>query len=505
MKSISNDFITIEYDNPKKENLAKQCLDLFSMDKEFFELLLKGKNIFNIDDITLPIFESFFQNKEYDLLMSLMVQIITEENGVKDIGLKEPTNKDLLNALYKVKNHGFGSFKVSCYNLAYYYYLKTNDYSYIKKLLNRDHISLNDVKMLSDYLVSNNLEGLIKEKIKQSIEIIKYNEDIKNNMGPIINILRYMLDKYEEDSNKELEIALQKYIHGIIPEISEAEFNMLVSETLYYIEPSLRLNDKFFELLKENKIEKYKRDNSIRDRNYFGKRGIGSTDYRIVITPKGTIEDVITFMHEFGHLWFYCIGNNKDKDIEHYDEYPSIYFELKTAELLKQKGYSEDEIDAALLNRRTNNKKNVESLILPLKTAYDNMDKDEEDYDVERMLRFYDERIDLDLFEETDFLDEEIKEKIKNSNLKARYDYLLNRSNPIESLKYLLGSYLAEFSINNLNHEEVMDTIKTIKKKKCDLYTTVGLLGMNPEELGFKRTNERKADKKHSLKRENSQ
>ena len=121
MKSISNDFITIEYDNPKKENLAKQCLDLFSMDKEFFELLLKGKNIFNIDDITLPIFESFFQNKEYDLLMSLMVQIITEENGVKDIGLKEPTNKDLLNALYKVKNRGYGSFKVSCYNLAYYY------------------------------------------------------------------------------------------------------------------------------------------------------------------------------------------------------------------------------------------------------------------------------------------------------------------------------------------------------------------------------------------------
>ena len=287
-------------------------------------------------------------------------------------------------------------------------------------------------------------------------------------------------------------------IKGIIPRISEEDFNRLILESTEYIDPSLELTEKLLKFLRDDKLIF----------NYSNEKVINIFDYKsgkIVITPEGTIEDAITFMHEFGHLWYYDIENDIDNSDSIFAEFPSIYFELKAVEFLKNRGYTEDEVNAAELFRREHDIQILPYAGMTLNEILNNIGKGEEDYDVEQLMEFLAYNVSVNDIDQLDVPNDFIINACNQIRPHIKYLYLTSTPQITDPIKYLLGTYLAEHSINNLDHEEVMDSMKTIKQEDCDFYSTFKILGLDPEEFGFIKTKETKVDKKLSLKRENPQ
>ena len=81
MRSISNNFVTIDYDTPEKEKAVKCCIDLFDSDEELYKILLKGRTNINIDEIV-----------DYT--------IFNLNNDISDI--QNSINKDIVESLLKL-------------------------------------------------------------------------------------------------------------------------------------------------------------------------------------------------------------------------------------------------------------------------------------------------------------------------------------------------------------------------------------------------------------------
>ena len=499
MRSISNNFVTIDYDTPEKEKAVKCCIDLFDSDEELYKVLLKGRTNINIDEIVdYTIFN--LNNDISDIQNSINKDIVESllKLNLKDVvSVIEASDKVLFLDMIIIYLKPEKNFRQEYFDFAYYYYLNTGDYSYLLKYVKDQDYDEDDLYTLIDYIIFNDLEELLKAKISFSIDQISCIPDMNNNIRALGLLLTHILDRQQIQMRETQELLQKKYYDGIIPNISREDFNKLILEATEYIDPSLGFTEELLKLLKDNKL-RFNNSNEERFNCFDFKKG------EIVLTPTGTIEDVITFMHEFGHLWYYGIENDINNSNSIFSEFPSIYFELKAVEFLKNRGYTEEEVDASESFRREHDFIISPFISVTILGIFNNIGKDEKDYDVGRIINFLDNKI-----EESD------GEKLGGYN-----DYIIDAYNKLqpyrkrlfltaepiitEPIKYLLGSYLAEHSINNLDHEEIMESMKKIKQEDCDLYSAFKILGLDPEEFGFKKTKETKVNKRLSLKREDS-
>ena len=498
MRSISNDFVTIEYDTPEKKTVAQYCINLFNSDKKLYKGLLSGRTNINIDRLINYFKFNYAINRNgQDYINEKIMESLLKTN-LKDVSVIETNFRGLYLDILITRLHPEEHKQQPYFDFAYYYYKKTGDYSYLLKYQEEQDYDMDDCIKLCNFVVSNDFEELLKAKLSFSIDEINNNQDMRRNLRAILKLLAFINKKHLQEAGRIYAMHQKRDIKGIIPRISEEDFNRLILEATEYIDPSLELTEKLLKFLRDDKLIF----------NYSNEKVINIFDYKsgkIVITPEGTIEDVITFMHEFGHLWYYDIENDIDNSNSIFAEFPSIYFELKAVEFLKNRGYTEDEVNAAELFRREHDIQILPYAGMTLNEILNNIGKGEEDYDVEQLMEFLAYNVSVNDIDQLDVPNDFIINACNQIRPHIKYLYLTSTPQITDPIKYLLGTYLAEHSIKNLDHEEVMDSMKTIKQEDCDFYSTFKILGLDPEEFGFIKTKETKVDKKLSLKRENPQ
>lgn len=118
--------------------------------------------------------------------------------------------------------------------------------------------------------------------------------------------------------------------------ITKEEFDFLVKDFFRYIETPASWNE-IYEEIKANKIIKFEKTDGIsKGVCYFDSGGV----LRISLLGNGTINDVVTFIHEFTH---YMRNNQKNqKTFSFLDELGPIYMETLVGEYLESRGYGDN-------------------------------------------------------------------------------------------------------------------------------------------------------------------
>lgn len=468
MGTISNDFVTIHYNNESQEKMAKYYMMIINFEPEFFKGLLNGLDTikghelrkFKIDENDL--FKNFEKNR-----LSIINSIL------KLTGAKHPyfeTEKvspisiyyDILGVKTSREDNDI-SREIECFDLAHDYFYMTGDFKYIKKYL-YEGLDRKDLEYLCDNKILNCFPELLKTKMRED----KYSFDsetyksLQTNLDYILLIMPIIskwtaneLDMMEKEKNNNC---------TEIPKINAKEFDELVMGALNYIDPTNKLVEKYVELKIDDKIMKEPITNEKYDESkYDALNGV------IKLYTLNNIADVIVFVHEFAHYNY----DEKDYDIcennRILSEYPSIYYEMKTMQYLIKQGYSKEEVIRAQNFRTVNNNDIICEVLPSLKYLSMVNNKDEStaikevtnhvDYVVEETLKNI-------IIDNKDANIEELKKQLK---VDVSCIFLESSGNIMKSIKYLIGTYLATFSIGYVKNEDVLPVLEHIKNNKTSL------------------------------------
>lgn len=486
MKKISNEFVTIEYDD-KEEELAKYCMEIFNMDKAFYKGLLNGIKVIkakNLPKIDPDHADGYEKN---------LNKTILKMNGIEDI--EYPLYCIDYGYLYYyivqllLKGAPCEDFKKDYSMLACTYFQDTKDFSYLKKLIYDKTADMDDLREICKYFVDNHYEELVREKIKTDIQILEESKLITNGVPDILEIVKNVMDSVEKHSN-ELYTSYKNSNNTItIPKITDQEFEKLVKEALVYIDPTNNLLEEYLKCKEEGKIKIIENDPN-------GKSCFRYTkdDYEIKFYKKGDLEDVIGFVHEFSHLHYITLDLDNTNNNRLFDEYFSIYYELKTAEFLEKKGYSKEIITFTKNFRTQNNLLSIPYLQSIFCTSYINMGKNIEDYDLSNVKSIANA---FENINEEDILKgipevsiEQLKSTIEMMKQQMKMNMLQPANDLIVVLKYTIGTFLAEHSINNLKHEDVLEILEDIRLNKRNLSEVLKMHGINPKTSNIEKQEE---------------
>ena len=89
---------------------------------------------------------------------------------------------------------------------------------------------------------------------------------------------------------------------------------------------------------------------------------------------------------------------------------------------------------------------------------------------------------------------------IISTKLEQSYRLLSSSSSIIDEIKYLIGSYLSEYSIENLSNEQVFDNLHKIRCDNVGMYEVLEMHGIDPKQHGFKKVNMEKMSLKQEKK-----
>lgn len=497
MKKISNEFVTIEY-NERNEQIANYYMDLFNSDKKFYKGILNGKTLIRDDEFIKCFFNpsnedySYFYNQE-------LINSILKFSNAEPHSFIEPLHGDLYFAVKEtaIENMDMIPNERNYFQLAYNYFLKTKDFTFLKKCLFDNDINIDDLFKLCDYTVLYDFDKLLRSKIQFDISLIENFPEMNENLGGYLKILSKIYDDvgvYIKQMTNTLSSNNVSFLDlltsDLIPAIDKKEFDQLVRESINYIDPSNKLMEYYDQMNEDGKLF-IKKSNSMMADNCYFLYDFNDENYGIYISATDKIIDVLTFMHEFGHLCYTFIDKkNLTKNVL-FSEYPSIYFELKTAEYLVKKGYEKDKVDLARFFRLYGNVNGILYMIPTLMGVYMNRGKAPEDYNLENVSTFINKLSEItpDSLTQYGLSEEQINEMIISTKLEQSYRLLSSSSSIIDEIKYLIGSYLSEYSIENLSNEQVFDNLHKIRFDNVGMNEVLEMHGIDPKQHGFKKVN----------------
>lgn len=499
MNSISNDFVTIEFENEEQQMIAKYCIDIFNSDKELYIGLLNGKTIIHSDELpklyTLDGLDATLHDpyKKYCIIQSILYS-----NGIDDVRYTfdkvniERIYIDILVLAKAIEDERL----INCayYDLAYDYYNMTKDFSYLKKLIYDKSFTIDDAYKIIDYKCTNATDDIIREKIDHEVKAFSILKSLKNDLSGILRLMQKVC--YNIEYTNDIINAYMKedkvddmHFDEAIPKINMSQFEELVIGSLYYIDPTTKLVEEYLKCKKEGRIHLLEWNPDISSCAYYNDKD----DYGIKLYMQGNLTDVITMVHEFGHLHYDRLDNINGVNLGILAEYPSIYYELKTAEYLRNHGYTRKEVEYTKYFRTSSNITNVSSLFPTLVSVYTNMDKDKEDYDVsiikdafkncdETVRELSDRYPDLPVEEQQEWMNQ----------MRMNYQRIMLRpaDGEVHVLLYIIGTFFAEDAIDNLKHEDILRILDTIKLNKTNLYDLIKMHRMSPEGWGFTKPQE---------------
>lgn len=483
MNSISNDFVTIEYDDFQKEK-AEYYLELFNKEPEFYKGLLNGKAFIHNEELSIALYfpREYYEDMDKDN-KELLNKAIMKMNGVSNklYPFDDKTNTDIYECImdFIYSNPGENRNEEIGRTLAYDYFKKTKDFDCLKDYLYGNGISDEDIMEMCVFYVAEYYDDLLREKVHKDVLTLSNDESITKNFDAIMSILIDVANDINFNKKISPEELYKKLKDNPIPQIDDKQFEVLVREALKYIDPTEELLDEYLKCRSENRIEE-KIASNWEDMSCFHK---DEEEYGITISKQGNIEDVITLIHEFAHLHYIIKANNNPHTI--FDEYPSIYYELKAAEYLTTVGYSEEDVHFATLFRSINNMYNITFLVPFIQCIHINIGKEKEDYNlgpIKKFLSIYDSSANMSHLEAicTKEEIEVLKAQLEQQSMNIKWNMLKPKTDLVGTLKYVVGTFLAEDAIDNLKHEEALKILDTITQGEYSLYDVLIMQGLVP-------------------------
>ena len=513
MNKISNDFVTIEYETDKQQKIANYYLKLFDTYKEFYIGILNGKEIIHANELINIPNDILEKDELNDFTDECIIKSIFKFSNIENINLYEPSIGDLLYAVTKIlelEEIDDDTAKRIYQDMAYNYFLETNDFSYMKKFLFQfENNTEEELCNLCSFTILHHLDDLLKQNLYSIKLSLKEKPYIYENLEDVIKLVF----KFHEDLGKnKMEVMRDMYYETMMEEnsnntistIDEKKFEDLVLEAINYIDPTNKLLEYYLESKKEDRLKIEKIEPGQEDNSCFAY--CPETDeYGIYLNTYGTITDVVALMHELGHLYYTFIDRGEKSPNELFDEVPSIYFELKTLEFLKTKGYSENELMLISNSRTYSNIDFLLSVSPILRGLYRNKDNKLEDYDIYDVKHLIDsaQASDPAELQRIGLTREEAEEVINVAVLKQCYRMLGPATNVIRSSMYLVGTYLAEHSIENLKHEDVLEILNKIRSNPYNVAEILKMFGINPSILDINITEMTPKLKKIGTKQDN--
>lgn len=469
MNKISNDFITIEYDSETGRKTAEYYMELFNKEPEYFKGILNGRNTIHASHIPLPITND-------EISRGNIIKYILEEENAK-CTLFCGYKPSMQGIYYSIMTYSYDEItpediKYTYHDLAYDYLQMTGDFSYLKKYYYEGKTDTSDITALISNKLKNNYDELLIEKIKDAKESRLY-PIITNNIDKIEKIVNYAYNQSNSLDYKQIPI----------PEIDEKKLDELVIGTLNYIDPTNKLVEEYLELKNNNAIEKIynEKDNSSKyteHRDQFYNFVFGNID----LYMNGNLLDVVDLVHELGHHF----ARKEDPRVKRksilFNEFPSIYFELKAIEYLS-KVYSKEDIEAIKRIRIKNNRKNSINLKPSLYALRCNINNDGE-YHIEEVRKYVEDYWKINYKKQIETTSPRRRKPIFEAALFRNSIKSLNRIDQDESrLEYLIGTYYATYAIENLATEDVLNIIENTRYNTIDFIDLEKLLGMNKSEI----------------------
>ena len=508
MSSISNEFVTIEYRNIIEKATANCFMKYINLDKEYYKGLLNGREVIHAKKLN-PLFCILDKTDESKkTIIPLIEKTILNLNNVKTDYTYKPSSGDIYDDITKIisKNITAKNENKICYELARDYYKKTKDFSYLKKFFFDMNINHDDLYEIIDYNIENHIDDLLVEKIVREKYALQHYPEIYENLRGIAIISNSLHNTINANILKIRE-AFDHFGSSVLnpfkpTKINDDECDRLTKEALVDIDPTNKLLEEYLDLKKRNLIDIRHTQPNKPKINQFEPR-----TFKITLTRDGNLADVLTFVHELGHHHHFLMTTENYYPNPLFIEYPSIYFELKTAEFLIGKGYSKEEMEVIKSYRTLNNEGNYTYISLVLSGVYDNKDRERDNFDLSRLhqainkIKTMDQKVNIsEFYKKVDLSEEETRKMIDRIKKGKTYQLFIDNTNIIDTIKYLVGTYLAEFSINKYKHEDVLSILKDIMVEKRSVYSILENIGLNPEPLGFKQIKEENKEVKEKKK-----
>ena len=463
MNKISNDFVTIEYDSETGRKTAEYYMELFNKEPEYFKGILNGRNTIHASHIPLPITND-------EISRGNIIKYILETGNAK-CTLFCGYKPSMQGIYYSIMTYYYGEpcdadIKLLYHQLAYDYLEMTGDFSYLKKYYYDNYSNL-DILELCKNKVDKCYDELLIEKINDTKNAQLYPQ-IRDNMGKILEIIKY--------NNNLSSRALIEEKTVKIPKIGKKKLEELVIGALVYIDPTNKLVEEYLQLKREGNVEFIY---GVKNKNSEYSETIDYTNNHITshikLYVQGNLVDARDLVHELGHYFYRKEDKTVIKNNSLLSEYPSIYFEHKALEYLETVGYTEKQIAAVKKVRMIDNKKNLNDILPSLYCIQSNM---------------YDSKYHLEEVKEyvEDYWKTNYKNEIESASPSARKRLIknvlfinriksLSRIDEDESnLKYLIGTYLTRISLENLQHENVLEIQEYIQHNKVDLDKIISLV-----------------------------
>ena len=463
--------IPVEYDEKNKEEALK-IQEMLEKNSLFFHCVFAGiEKITFLESYNLNCIKiSSFDNLKEETTHIIPRHIALMRNQIM-MNSEEPIGVTFLQTMMLDKLDGFknysleivGDEKESYVNLIYTlaamgYYFKQGTPS---KIVDFVYCLPQDEKeKVYTWLKETHRYDLFNHLLDEQYKIlIQENEDYE------------IHDKFlAENLDKVIQIAQDSYINNklytLLPNkkldhvnLSKKDLDKLFGEFLLTIDPSLKWLKIYNDLNQENKII-YETTMSGKEKEWKCIE-IEEGDYYINAPLDGTIRDFRNLTHEFVH--YISLINVKEVDYlqPSIKEFPSLFFEMYISKFLKDKGYSEDIIDALLEEREMWTKHNIEVIESPLRYLQQSLNNGPitEEIEKQRLKQLNDniyegfpENIKSILTKITSPDDEENVHRAVDSETLN----LLNEPTRVASAyPYVVGQYLAKKAIDKLSENSI--------------------------------------------------
>lgn len=469
MGIIGNKFIAIEYNSENEKTLAAYFMHILNSDPNYFKGILNGLSTINAKELPSPSFNKLDRIH--------LINYILEKNNANYICFSDviPSVNDVYLALMKWFYHDPQDLAAQYiyYQLAYDYLIRTGENEYLKKHFYSDEFERSDISYLCAYEIQNCYEELLHEKIK-SFQLSHLYTEIMSNIDTIYRVIDFTTNQRNRNQNKSVKI----------PKLSKRRFEELVVGVLTYIDPTNQLLEEYLELKNNDKIKPIYGEPE-KPCGYYEvvNRFTGKiTDRYINIYMRKNLADVKNLIHELGHYFYRNIEETKGNSNELLCEFPSIYFEKKALEYLVKVGYSEAIVEEIENERKKDNKKNLDRFLPSLYCIECNTDIGE--YHIEEVKKFADGH---KVKPPSARIEKYVLDKDKRSVKKDYFRCLVGTLNTVDDdttiLKYLIGSYLATYSINNLPHEEVLRILEKVRCPNMNLTKMIKLVSIDEQDI----------------------
>lgn len=469
MGIIGNHFITIEYNSKDEKTLAIHFMQIFNSDPNYYQGILNGLSTINANELPSPSFNKLDRIH--------LINYILEKNNANCIYFSDviPSVNDVYKALMKWLYHNPQDIEAQYiyYQLAYDYLIRTGEPEYLKKHFYSDEFERSDISYLCAYEIQNCYDELLREKIKGFQSSHLYTEIIRN-IDAIYRVIDFTTNQRIRNKNASVKI----------PKLSKRRFEELVVGALTYIDPTNKLLEEYLELKKNDKINPIYGEQK-KPCGYYevANRFTGEiVDRYINIYMKRNLYDVKCLIHELGHYFYRNTEETKGNDNELLCEFPSIYFEKKALEYLVKIGYSEAIVEEIETERKEDNKKNLDRFLPSLYCIECNTDIGE--YHIEEVKKFADgHKVKPPGTRIEKYVLDRDKRSIKKDHFRCLVGTLNTVDDDTTNLKYLIGNYLAAYSINILPHEEVLRILENIRRPDINLAKMLKLVGIDEQNI----------------------